>query len=115
MNKNLAKEIEQSQLRTDLPSFSTGDTIRVFVRIIENKKERLQAFEGVVLQVRGGGISETFTVRKVTGGIGIERNFAIHSPSIHHIEVIKRGKVRRNKIYYLRTRSGKSARIKEKL
>ena len=115
MNKNLAKEIEKSQLRSDIPNFNSGDTIRVFVRIIENKKERLQAFEGVVIQCRGGGISETFTIRKVTGGIGVERNFSIHSPTIHHIEVIKRGKVRRNKIYYLRERSGKSARIKEKL
>ena len=115
MNKNLAREIESTQLRNDIPEFATGDTLRVFVRIIENKKERLQVFEGVVIQVRGGGVSETFTIRKVTGGIGVERNFSIHSPSIHHIEIVKRGKVRRNKIYYLRSRSGKSARIKEKL
>lgn len=115
MNKNLAKEIESRQLRTDHPEFGTGDTVRVFVRIIENKKERLQVFEGVVIQRRGGGISETFTVRKVTGGIGVERNFSIHTPSIHHIELVKRGVVRRKKIYYLRDRQGKAARIKEKL
>lgn len=115
MNKNLVREIEGRQLRTDYPDFASGDTVRVHVRIIENKRERLQAFEGVVLQRRGGGISETFTVRKVTGGVGIERNFNLHSPSIHHIELLKVGRVRRAKIYYLRTRYGKKARIKEKL
>ena len=115
MNKNLAKEIESRQLRNDHPDFKSGDTIKVFVRIIENKKERIQLFEGVVIQRRGGGISETFTVRKVTGGVGIERNFNLHSPSIHHIEFVKTGKVRRNKIYYIRELRGKKARIKEKL
>jgi len=115
MNKNLALEIEARQIRNDIPDFKSGDTVKVFVRIIENKKERLQAYEGVVIQRRGSGISKTFTVRKVTGGVGIERNFNVNAPSIHHIEVLKRGKVRRNKIYYLRDRQGKSARIKEKL
>lgn len=115
MNNNLVKEVTLNQLRNDLPEFSTGDEIKVFVRIIENKKERVQVFQGVVLQRRGGGIAETFTVRKISSGVGVERTFPLHSPSISRIEVVRRGKVRRNKIFYLRERSGKSARIKELL
>ncbi len=115
MNNNLVKEVTLSQLRNDLPEFSTGDEVKVFVRIIENKKERVQVFQGVVLQRRGGGIAETFTVRKISSGVGVERTFPLHSPSINRIEVVRRGKVRRNKIFYLRERSGKSARIKELL
>lgn len=115
MNPNLVKEVTASQLRSDLVEFNTGDTVRVYVRIIENKKERLQAFEGVVLVRRGAGISETFTVRKISSGIGVERTFFVHSPAINKIEVVKRGKVRRNYISYLRKLSGKKARIKEKL
>lgn len=113
MNKNLVNEINASQLRNDLPAFSSGDTIKVMVQIVEGGKTRLQAFEGVVIAVRGAGINKTFTIRKRSGGIGVERVFFLHSPVVSSIEVVKRGKVRRNKIYYLRNRSGKSARIKD--
>ena len=113
MNKNLVKEVTASQLRDDIPQFSSGDTVRVSVRITENGKSRIQVFEGVVLMRRGGGVAETFTVRKVSSGIGVERVFPLHSPNVAKIEVVKRGKVRRNKITYLRNRSGKSARIKQ--
>ena len=112
MNNNLVKEIEKSQLKTDIPSFSSGDTVNVYVRIIENVKERLQLFQGVVMARVGGGVGETFIVRKISNGIGVERTFPLHSPSISKIEVVKKGKVRRNKIFYLRERSGKAARIK---
>ena len=112
MNNNLVKEIEKSQLKTDIPSFSSGDTVNVHVRIIENGKERLQLFQGVVMARVGGGVGETFIVRKISNGIGVERTFPLHSPSISKIEVVKKGKVRRNKIFYLRERSGKAARIK---
>ena len=115
MNNNLVKEIAATQLRTDLPEFQSGDEVKVFVRIIENKKERIQVFQGVVLQRRGGGVAETFTVRKMSSGVGVEKTFPLHSPSISKIEVVRRGKVRRNKIFYLRERSGKSARIKERI
>lgn len=113
MNKNLVKEVTASQLRDDIPQFSSGDTVRVSVRITENGKSRIQVFEGVVLMRRGGGVAETFTVRKVSSGIGVERVFPLHSPNVAKIEVVKKGKVRRNKITYLRNRSGKSARIKQ--
>lgn len=113
MNNNLVNEITATQLRTDLPDFSSGDEVKVSVRIIEGAKSRIQNFQGVVIMRRGGGVSETFTVRKVSGGLGVERTFPLHSPSIASIEVIRRGKVRRNKITYIRNRSGKSARIKE--
>lgn len=112
MNNNLVKEIEKSQLKTDIPSFSSGDTVNVYVRIIENGKERLQLFQGVVMARVGGGVGETFIVRKISNGIGVERTFPLHSPSISKIEVVKKGKVRRNKIFYLRERFGKAARIK---
>ena len=113
MNNNLVKEVAATQLRQDLPEFSTGDEVKVYIRIIENKKERVQVFQGVVLQRRGGNVSETFTVRKISSGVGVEKTFPLHSPTITKIEVVRRGKVRRNKIFYLRERSGKSARIKE--
>ncbi len=113
MNTKLVEEITASQLRHDLPEFSSGDEIRVSVRIIEGAKSRIQNFQGVVICRRGGGVSETFTVRKMSSGIGVERTFPLHSPSIAGIEVVRRGKVRRNKITYIRKRSGKSARIKE--
>lgn len=113
MNNNLVNEITASQIRHDLPEFSSGDTVRVSVRIIEGNKSRIQNFEGVVIQRRGHGVSETFTVRKMSSGIGVERTFPINSPSIASIAVVRRGKVRRNKIFYIRKRSGKSARIKE--
>ena len=112
MNNNLVKEIEKSQLKTDIPAFSSGDTVNVYVRIIENGKERVQLFQGVVMARVGGGVGETFIVRKISNGVGVERTFPLHSPSISKIEVVKKGKVRRNKIFYLRERSGKAARIK---
>ena len=112
MNNNLVKEIEKSQLKTDIPSFSSGDTVNVYVRIIENGKERVQLFQGVVMARVGGGVGEIFIVRKISNGVGVERTFPLHSPSISKIEVVKKGKVRRNKIFYLRERSGKAARIK---
>lgn len=115
MNANLVNEITASQLRKDLPNFSSGDEIRVSVRITENNKSRIQNFQGIVIQRRGGGISETFTVRKMSSGIGVERTFPLHSPSIASIEVVRKGKVRRNKITYIRKLSGKAARIKEVL
>ena len=113
MNTNIVNEITARQLKTDLPQFSSGDTVKVYVRIIENKKERIQIFQGVVMQRRGSGVSETFTVRKISSGIGVERTFPVNSPAIAKIEVVKRGKVRRSRITYLRNRSGKAARIKE--
>ena len=113
MNSNLVNEITASQIRHDLPEFRSGDTVRVSVRIIEGNKSRIQNFEGVVIQRRGSGVGETFTVRKISSGIGVERTFPLNSPSIATIVVVRRGKVRRNKIFYFRKRSGKSARIKE--
>lgn len=110
---DLLKEITKSQLRNDIPEFGPGDTVKVHVWIREGNRERVQAFEGVVIQRKGGGVSETFTVRKVSSGIGVERNFQLHSPSIEKIERLKIGKVRRAKLFYLRGLSGKAARIKE--
>ncbi len=101
-------------LRTDLPAFHPGDTIKVMVRVREGDKERLQAFEGVCMGKRGGGINETFRVRKVSAGVGVERIFPLHSPTVATIELVRQGRVRRAKLYYLRTVSGKAARIKEK-
>lgn len=115
MNKNLAKEIALSQLKTDIPEFNSGDTVKISVRITENGKSRIQIFEGVVMARRGGGIHETFTVRKISSGVGVERIFPLHSPNVVAIEVVRRGKVRRNKINYLRKLSGKAARIKQVL
>jgi large subunit ribosomal protein L19 len=111
---NFEAEITKESKRSDIPSFAPGDTVRVYVRIIEGDKERLQAFEGHVLKKRGSGINSSFTVRKVSNGIGVERIFPMHSPTIDRIEVIRRGKVRKAKLYYLRQRKGKSARIEEK-
>ncbi|HEX5633107.1 MAG TPA: 50S ribosomal protein L19 [Gemmatimonadales bacterium] len=107
-------EVAREGLRSDMPAFGPGDTIRVMVRVREGDKERLQAFEGVVISKRGGGISENFTVRKVSAGVGVERIFPIHSPSIASVDVVRRGRVRRAKLYYLRNLSGKAARIREK-
>ena len=113
MNNRLVEEVTASQLRTDLPEFKSGDEVKVSVRIIEGNKSRIQVFQGVVIQRRGGSVNATFTVRKMSSGIGVERTFPLHSPSIAGIEVVRRGKVRRNKITYIRKRSGKAARIKE--
>ena len=101
-------------LRSDLPDFSPGDTIKVMVRVREGDKERLQAFEGTVIAKKGGGINETFTVRKVSAGVGVERIFPLHSPTVGSIEVVRKGLVRRAKLYYLRNVTGKAARIREK-
>jgi large subunit ribosomal protein L19 len=107
-------EIEQGYRRTDLPAFEPGDTVRVRVRVAEGEKERIQAFEGICIARRGAGISATFTVRKVSGGVGVERIFPSHSPAIAGIEVVRRGHVRRAKLYYLRARRGKKARVRER-
>ena len=110
----LLKELEKELLRSDLPEFAPGDTVRVLYRVKEGEKERIQAFEGVCLGRRGGGIAETFTVRKVAAGVGVERVFPINSPFVKGIEVVRRGRVRRAKLYYLRGLRGKAARIEEK-
>jgi large subunit ribosomal protein L19 len=110
----MLQQIEKEQLRTDIPGFAPGDTLRVNVRVREGEKERLQAFEGVCIARKGGGVTESFTVRKVSAGIGVERIFPLHSPSIESIAVIRRGRVRRAKLYYLRALRGKAARIREK-
>lgn len=109
----IIKSIEAKQIRTDLPAIAVGDTVRVWVKVVEGNRERLQAFEGTVIAKRNGGIRETFTVRRVSYGIGVERTFPIHSPRVDHVEVIRHGKVRRAKLYYLRERQGKAAKIKE--
>ncbi|WP_044893789.1 50S ribosomal protein L19 [Bacillus alveayuensis] len=110
---HLIQEITKEQLRTDLPEFRPGDTVRVHVKVVEGNRERIQVFEGVVIKRRGAGISETFTVRKVSYGVGVERTFPVHTPKIAKLEVVRRGKVRRAKLYYLRQLRGKAARIKE--
>ncbi|MGM0880913.1 MAG: 50S ribosomal protein L19 [Bacillota bacterium] len=110
---NLLQTIAQENLRQDLPNFRPGDTLKVHVKVIEGTRERIQLFEGVVIKRRGGGISETFTVRKISYGVGVERTFPLNSPKIEKIEVARRGKVRRAKLYYLRSLRGKAARIKE--
>ncbi len=111
---DLIKEVEKQNLKEGLPQFSPGDSVKVHVKVVEGGRERTQAFEGVVIRRQGSGTRETFTVRRVTFGIGVERIFPVHSPSITRIEVVKRGKVRRAKLYYLRKRTGKAARIKER-
>ena len=110
---NIIAEITKSQLRSDLPTFRPGDTVKVHVKVVEGTRERIQIFEGVVIKRRGGGISETFTVRKISYGVGVERTFPVHTPKIANLEVVRRGKVRRAKLYYLRNLRGKVARIKE--
>lgn len=111
---DIVKEIENEQLKDGLPEFDAGDTVRVNVRVREGEKERTQAFEGVCIAKKGGGAAETFTVRKVSAGIGVERVFPLHSPMLESIMVVRRGRVRRAKLYYLRARKGKAARIREK-
>jgi len=110
---DLLELIEKEQMRGDLPGFKPGDTVKVFVKIIEGQKERIQAFEGAVIRKTGGNSRATFTVRKISYGVGVERTFPLHSPVIHRIEVITRGKVRRSRLYSLRGRRGKEAKIKE--
>lgn len=111
--QQIIEEITKEQLRTDLPAFRPGDTVRVHVKVVEGTRERIQIFEGVVIKRRGGGISETFTVRKISYGVGVERTFPVHTPKIEKIDVVRRGRVRRAKLYYLRNLRGKAARIRE--
>ena len=111
---DLIREVTQEQLRGDIPDFRSGDTVRVHVRLTEGGKERIQVFEGLVIARKHGGVSETFTVRKISYGVGVERTFPLHAPSVAKIEVVKRGQVRRAKLYYIRELRGKAARIKEK-
>ena len=106
--------VERPRLREDLPDFRPGDTVKVHVRVVEAGRERIQVFQGFVLRRQGGGLRETFTVRKVSFGVGVERTFPVHSPSIARVELVSRGDVRRAKLYYLRERTGRAARIKEK-
>ena len=107
-------ELEQAQVRSDIPEFRPGDTLKVHVRVKEGNRSRIQVFQGIVLRRQGGGLRETFTVRKVSYGVGVERTFPVHSPSIDKIETVTRGRVRRAKLYYLRDLRGKAARIKER-
>lgn len=111
---DILRDVQNEQLRSDLPGFDPGDTIRVNVRVREGDKERIQAFEGVCIARKGAGVHESFTIRKVSSGVGVERIFPVHSPSIDSIQLIRRGRVRRAKLYYLRQLRGKSARIREK-
>ena len=114
MDASILNEITADQIKTDLPEFAAGDSVRIHLRVIEGEKERIQIFEGDVIQRRGSGIHATFTVRKVTQGIAVERIFPLHSPRISLIEPIRRGRVRRARLFYLRSRKGRSARIREK-
>jgi len=109
----IIEQINQENLKAETPSFNVGDTVRVSVKVIEGTRERIQIFEGTVIAKRHGGISETFTVRRLSFGIGVERTFPIHSPKITKVDVVRRGKVRRAKLYYLRGRTGKAAKVKE--
>ena len=110
---NIIDTIEKEGMRTDLPEIAIGDQVKVFVKVVEGNRERLQSYEGIVIAKKNGGIRETFTVRRVTYGVGVERTFPMHSPRIDHIEVVRHGKVRRAKLYYLRERSGRAAELKE--
>lgn len=109
----IIRAIEKEQLRTDIPVFKAGDTVKLHVKVVEGSRERIQIFEGVVIRRNGGGLTETFTVRRLSFGVGVERTFPVHSPRLAKIEVMRRGRVRRAKLYYLRDRVGKAARIKD--
>ena len=112
---DIIRELEKEQLRSDLPKLEIGDTVRVYVKVVEGNRERLQNFEGVVIKMQGGGIRKSFTVRRISYGVGVERTFPYHSPRIGRIEVVRHGVVRRAKLYYLRERTGKAAKIKERI
>ena len=114
MDASILRELTSDQLKTDIPEFGAGDTVRIHVRVIEGDKERTQVFEGTVIQRKGSGIQETFTVRKISQGIAIERIFPMHSPRIAKIELMREGRVRRARLFYLRGRKGRAARIREK-
>lgn len=109
----LIKLVEQENMKSDIPQFKAGDTVKVHVKVIEGQRERIQVFEGVVIKRKGSGVRETFTVRRISYGVGVERTFPIHSPKVDRIEVVRIGRVRRAKLYYLRNLTGKAARIKE--
>lgn len=111
---NIIEALEKEQLRSDIPDFAPGDTVRVHAKIVEGSRERIQMFEGVVIGRQGTGVRETFTVRRISYGVGVERMFPVHSPRIEKIDVLRRGIVRRAKLYYLRNLTGKAARIREK-
>ena len=111
----IIRSIESAQLKTNVPAFAIGDTVRVFVKVVEGNRERLQNFEGIVIKQQGGGIRQSFTVRRVSYGVGVERTFPYHSPRIGRIEVVRHGKVRRAKLYYLRNRVGKAAKVVERI
>lgn len=115
MNNTIIKEIESAQLKNDIPDFNVGDTVKVYAKVVEGSRERLQMFEGVVLKRQGGSSRETFTVRRISYGVGVERTWPLHSPRIDHIEVVRYGIVRRAKLNYLRDRSGKAAKVKENI
>lgn len=112
---NIIESIEKDYMKAEIPQFEVGYTVKVYVKVVEGNRERLQAYEGIVIARKHGGVSETFTVRRVSFGVGIERTFPLHSPRIDRIEVVKKGKVRRAKLYYLRKLSGKAAKIDEKI
>ena len=112
--KQLIEKITNEQLRTDIPDFRAGDTVRVHARVVEGTRERIQLFEGVVIKRHGSGISETYTVRKISNGVGVERTFPLHTPRVAAIDVVRQGRVRRAKLYYLRNLHGKAARIPER-
>ena len=112
---DIIRELEKEQLRTDLPKLEVGDTVRVFVKVIEGSRERLQNFEGVVIKIQGGGIRKSFTVRRISYGIGVERTFPYNSPRIGRIEVLRHGQFRRAKLFYLRNRVGKAAQVVERI
>ena len=111
----IIRDLEKEQLRTDLPKLEVGDTVRVYVKVIEGTRERLQNFEGIVIKIQGGGIRKTFTVRRMSYGVGVERTFPYNSPRIGRIEVVRHGEVRRAKLYYLRNRVGKAAKVVERI
>ena len=115
MQMDLIKSLTESQIRTDLPQLNIGDTLKVYFKVIEGTRERIQMFEGTLIKKNGGGISESFTVRRVSYGVGVERTFPVNSPKIDKIEISRKGKVRRAKLYYLRDRVGKSAKVKERI
>ena len=110
---NIIDAVEKEAIRTDLPQIRIGDTVKVFVKVVEGTRERLQAFEGIVIARKNGGLRETFVVRRLSYGVGVDRTFPMHSPKIDHIEIVRHGKARRAKLYYLRDRKGKSAKLKE--
>ena len=115
MNYNVIRDLEREAMKKEIPSFNVGDTVRVSIRISEGKRDRLQVFEGLVIKKQGGGISERFTVRKLSSGVGVEKTFPVHSPKVELIEVVRRGKVRRARLFYIRDRVGKSAKVKERI